>query len=502
MDVWKQKGVIDLDQMGIRDAFNTVEKEHFNQGDSLYGSTDQGVKKEAVKVINDGQGKITPILKVSKKVKTGDDDNDYIVTKHTQADGKTGVYMAPSDPTPPGLAPGGSGNIDLSQRPVRLNGNGSVSTVLSKSFEIDGKEVLLPKVADDGHIKTDTEMKEDYKKDGKHLGIFNTSQDADAYAQHLHSDPIWKADMEKHKFDKDKGEWSYEAPATHGHSADPNDGVVQKPIAIIAKQYEVHDRQLAVAQSILARMDPKKKLETIEKEQKTIEESKATKKAMEGLSRTNPDDKIKFIERLPDTMSISDKTKLADDLWSKTTVKPLSRTGQLQYDRDAAEKAGDKKKVQELDDQIKADREKGKKRTMAEEKELIREKAKHKKTGGDGEKKLSAADKNALKVIDDRERADTRALEKNLELDPDEIDKRKDAIRDKADTDREAIKAGEKPSKKVARPETPKSTKPVKASALKSDEKSSAASELKGQDAGKYRLKNGKVVEWTGSEIR
>lgn len=79
------------------------------------------------------------------------------------------------------------GNINLNNRPVVKNANGSVSTVLSKSFGFDGREVLIPCVSDDGRILSDDEAKELYKRTGKHLGIFDTPEHATAYADDLHN---------------------------------------------------------------------------------------------------------------------------------------------------------------------------------------------------------------------------------------------------------------------------------------------------------------------------
>jgi hypothetical protein len=78
------------------------------------------------------------------------------------------------------------GNIDLSARPIVENSNGSYSTVLSRGFNIDGREVLLPTVSDDGRILTDDEAVEQYRRTGKHLGIFDTPADSTAYAESLH----------------------------------------------------------------------------------------------------------------------------------------------------------------------------------------------------------------------------------------------------------------------------------------------------------------------------
>ncbi|HMR33965.1 MAG TPA: hypothetical protein PKA13_21510 [Geminicoccaceae bacterium] len=78
------------------------------------------------------------------------------------------------------------GNIDLSNRPVVENADGTISTVRSMSAEIDGREVLLPTVDDDGRLLTDQQAIEAYRQGGRHLGIFDTPEHATAYAERLH----------------------------------------------------------------------------------------------------------------------------------------------------------------------------------------------------------------------------------------------------------------------------------------------------------------------------
>ena len=88
----------------------------------------------------------------------------------------------------PGPAPPvyGRGNINLSNRPEVMNPNGDVSTVRSMSANIDGREVLMPTVSEDARIMSDEEAVQQYLRTGRSLGLFNTPEEATAYAQQLH----------------------------------------------------------------------------------------------------------------------------------------------------------------------------------------------------------------------------------------------------------------------------------------------------------------------------
>jgi hypothetical protein len=79
------------------------------------------------------------------------------------------------------------GNIDIYHRPHVKNADGSISTVRSAGVNLDGDEVLLPTVSDDGRIVSVPEAVENYRKTGRHLGIFKDADSSTAYAKRLHN---------------------------------------------------------------------------------------------------------------------------------------------------------------------------------------------------------------------------------------------------------------------------------------------------------------------------
>lgn len=90
-----------------------------------------------------------------------------------------------------GIGRYGAGNIDLFNRPMYRQPDGSISTVYSATYGIDGKTVLLPTIAYNPangrpYVMSDQEALDRYRRTGEHLGIFDNDNDANSYAQKLH----------------------------------------------------------------------------------------------------------------------------------------------------------------------------------------------------------------------------------------------------------------------------------------------------------------------------
>lgn len=97
------------------------------------------------------------------------------------------------------------GNLDINT-PIAMvqNEDGSVSTVRTIGVNIDGKETVIPTVHPDGHIMTDKEAVEHFKKTGEHFGQFDTVDNAQRFARSLHDRQEESVYLMKEKERKDK----------------------------------------------------------------------------------------------------------------------------------------------------------------------------------------------------------------------------------------------------------------------------------------------------------
>ena len=103
----------------------------------------------------------------------------------------------------------GKGNIDLTNRPVLINEDNTISTVDTITIGVDGKQVVIPTIDYDekGNAKklTTKEAEARYYKTGEHLGVFDSVEEADEYAQSLHIDQdLYYAPIRQEKEEKQK----------------------------------------------------------------------------------------------------------------------------------------------------------------------------------------------------------------------------------------------------------------------------------------------------------
>lgn len=100
------------------------------------------------------------------------------------------------------LQPSVPGNIDLDRRPLTHNPDDTISTLLSMSFQDGpgGRNSVRP-----GFLSKRGAV-DQYRQTGKHLGMFDTPEEADAFAQFLH-------EMEARKYE-DWDRRRYRPPGT------------------------------------------------------------------------------------------------------------------------------------------------------------------------------------------------------------------------------------------------------------------------------------------------
>lgn len=314
----------------VFDAFDKVFENQVNRGTDRHGNdTSTGVTKKVKSVLIDPKdGALSFVLEVKAPVKEGQ------VFKHI-GDG-TPVFTV--NPEAKGMVE--PGNIDLSKRPVVRNADGSISTVRSMSVSSgEGEEVLIPMVSDSGKILTKEEAIKEYQKTGKHLGKFDSSTDADAYADALHNDPMWQKDIQEYSA-QGKTETSYDAPMTFDRAGgDPNAPVVKLPAGILDQYLGAHEGLGTKIQQLRAKLGPEKFAEKMEGIKRTRTENKAISAAMSKVDTSKPVDEqrktfiIEFTKAMPDASvkEITDlsKTIIADreDLKSEAgkTISDRSR---------------------------------------------------------------------------------------------------------------------------------------------------------------------------------
>jgi hypothetical protein len=90
-------------------------------------------------------------------------------------------------PRPTGMVK--EGNINLNGRPIYKWPNGQISSEISFSRGTDDGEVLVPQIVN-GKVLNQDQAWEHYKQTGEHMGVFDTPEHANAYAEQVHNRPL------------------------------------------------------------------------------------------------------------------------------------------------------------------------------------------------------------------------------------------------------------------------------------------------------------------------
>ena len=86
---------------------------------------------------------------------------------------------------PDDLKIGQKANVDLNNRPKVKNKDGSYSTVYSMGIEADGRFINIPRVVG-GSVLSEGDAIKEFRRSGKHLGIYKTQAERDKAAVDLH----------------------------------------------------------------------------------------------------------------------------------------------------------------------------------------------------------------------------------------------------------------------------------------------------------------------------
>ena len=184
----------------VKNTFNNLMVNE-KQRNNTYNRTSQSMEQQALEQ-NNNANFIMQMQNVNKAYKQDQENRlrNSIAYKQLDKFNTTSDY--------------GIGNIDLNNRPVYKNEDGSISTVRSMSFWDDDeqKEILVPTIAFDKNGKaislTNDEAIDRYYETGEYLGKFDDYKEADKYAEELHEqqDKLYSNNYEKAKLNNIKSE--------------------------------------------------------------------------------------------------------------------------------------------------------------------------------------------------------------------------------------------------------------------------------------------------------
>jgi hypothetical protein len=321
----QQGGKVDLEKYPeVQNALNAVFGKQLNRGTDRNGLS-EGVEKRIRSVIIDPTDQTLVFgLDVRTPVKEG---------QVFRPDG-SGSPTYTVNPKAKGLVE--RGNIDIANRPAVRNADGSVSTVRSISIEEEGKEILIPTISMDGRFLTNDQAIAEYHKTGKHLGKFDSPEDASAYAEQLHAD-------QQNRYGKfsavGQESTSYSAPITASRGGtDPNDMVLKIPAQMLDSYLNAHEVLGSTIDRLKAESKPEEYAANLEKVKKARTSAGARGIALSRVDTTKtPEEQrrqfvIEYSRLDPDTdgKTVAD---LAKTLIPEKSVAMASEAGKQVSDR-------------------------------------------------------------------------------------------------------------------------------------------------------------------------
>jgi len=172
---------------------NKISKKYINKYKEAYRKHDQSTMSKIEEIL-DNTGFTFDVEKWENDVeeKYGDTGSSRPEGRYIASNGMSDVSMGGGGKNKDTTGQYGEGNIDLNNRQVVQNDDGSISTEQSFSFydEQTGKEVLIPTVIN-GKIVSEDEAIDHYYETGEYLGMFDTPEEADRYAEMLHNRQDW-----------------------------------------------------------------------------------------------------------------------------------------------------------------------------------------------------------------------------------------------------------------------------------------------------------------------
>lgn len=338
----------------IDEQLDNLEKvlPYINEGTDKFGeSTKTGTVKKVNKIIIDPKTQSFAVqLDIQSPVK-GNQKFQLLL------DGPAHPYYGKTDA--PGMVE--KGNIDLSKRPVVGNADGSISTLRTLVIEEDGQHIVIPSITKDGKTLNKEDAIDYYHRQrhgDSHLGKFNNEEDAVAYSEQLHSDPIWQKSKDAYSVAPGTKTRDHKAPLTFGRNSDPNAPVAMVPINIFGASLNTSTSFLNLVDQMRAQ-NPKFFEEDWKERRGKRKLAEESQPVMDAIDEVLKDPKISAENKQRLTgirnMVKSGKVPIADAVKLMNEIKPEKKKAETEIELRERAAAGDKE-AQKVLDKMKADK--------------------------------------------------------------------------------------------------------------------------------------------------